>query len=206
MNTGLNSIGNVIIRLLGRFAAEKKKAVLALCLITMMIFMWVRVLNHKTPQSTDALLISQDTSEGQAGPELSISFIELPKVKGRNDLLARDFFTVENWQNFLSGREAQGSANVGQSNAAFDSSEETSKRIAEKLKLEVIDWGKNPQAFINNKLLSTGDKLTVSDGGKLYECEVVKIEKDMVLMKCGEVEIRLKFAQAAEVTDRTIKQ
>jgi hypothetical protein len=206
MRQGFNRITGLFHRLTGRFVIEKKKAVLALCLITLMIFMWVRVLRNQTPQIADTLLTPQSVTGDNAVQASNVSFVELPKIKGRNDRLTRDFFTVENWQNFLSGEEAQGAANVSRSNASFDSREETSRRIAEKLRLEVIDWGENPQAFINNKLLSAGNKLTVSDGGKLYECEVVKIGKDMVLMKCGEVEIRLKLAQTAEVTDRAVKQ
>ena len=42
------------------------------------------------------------------------------------------------------------------------------KLIAEKLKLEVIELGSVPQAFINGKILTEGDKLEVSDGVKKY--------------------------------------
>jgi len=206
MRQCFNNIAGLFHRLIGYFAVEKKKAVLAFCLITLMIFMWVRVFNNnKTPQNADTLLAPQSAVGAGLTQSSNVSFIELPRIKGRNDLLARDLFTVENWQDFLNNRERQDAVNVRDTDIGPGGSNQISRRIAEKLKLEVIDFGKKPQAFINNKLLSTSDKLTIGDGAKLYECEVVKIEKDMVLMKCGEIEIKLKLAQTAEVTDRTIK-
>jgi hypothetical protein len=60
--------------------------------------------------------------------------------------------------------------------------------------------GENPQAFINNKVLSVGDKLLVTDGVSAYECEVVGIEEDTVFVKFGEAEIQLRLAQGAETT------
>jgi len=78
--------------------------------------------------------------------------------------------------------------------------EEIARRVAEKLKLEAIGLGKNPQAFINDKLLAVGDKLLVVDGADTYECEVVGIEEKMVFIRCGEAEITLRLTQAS-VTD-----
>jgi len=201
MRQSFNNIAVAFNRLTGRFAFERKKTVLALSLIILMIFMWVKLLNNKTPQRAGSLPVQQNDIGGNVAQASNVSFAELPKIKGRNDLLARDFFTVGNWQSFLNARQGQNAANLREVNTTADGAKEISSRIAEKLKLEVIDWGKNPQAFINNRLLSMGDKLTVSDGSKLYECEVVKIWKDMVLMKCGHVEIKLKLAQTAEVTN-----
>jgi hypothetical protein len=205
MRQYFNYIAGLFNSLAACFVVEKKKAVLAICLITLMIFMWVRVLKNKTTPDADAQL-SPSTAVADNVPQVAnVTFVELPRIKGRNDRLTRDFFAVENWQNFLSGGERQTAANLRDADTVLGSTGEISRRIAEKLKLEVIDFGEKPQAFINNKLLSVSDKLTVSEGGKLYECEVVKIEKDMVLMKCGQVEIKLKLAQTAEVTDRTVK-
>ena len=76
-----------------------------------------------------------------------------------------------------------------------DGSEEVIRRIAEKLKLEAIGLGKNPQAFINDKLLSAGDKLLVRDKIDVYECEVVEIRENTVLIRCGEAKITLRLTQ-----------
>ncbi len=180
-------------RIMSRLAAEKKKTITALSLIAVMVFMWVKVLGGKTPQSAEATLMAQkanlDTS--RVNSELKISFIELPKVKGRNDVLTRDFFAADGWQVMRGGE-----VNV----VSKDGSEGVVTRIAKKLNLEAIGLGKNPQAFINDKLLSVGDKLLVRDGVNTYECEVIGIEENTVSVRYGEVEIQLKLAQENERT------
>jgi len=152
------------------------------------------VLGKKTPATTEAALkqeeVNPDTSESNS--QLKISFIELPKVAGRNDALTRDFFAADDWQSFMSGGEV--------SVVSKDDDEEIVKRVAEKLKLEAIGLGKNPQAFINDKLLAVGDKLLVRDGADTYECEVVGIEEKTVFIRCGEAEITLKLTQES-ITD-----
>ena len=177
-------------RVFSRLAAEKKKSIVALCLIALMGFMWVRVLLRKTPKSAEAAVGQEEVKSGTS--ELKISFIELPEVAGRNDALTRDFFAADDWQSFMSG----GEVNV----VSRDGDEEIIKRVAEKLKLEAIGLGKNPQAFINDKLLAVGDKLLVVDGADTYECEVVGIEEKTVSIRCGEAEITLKLTQAS-ITD-----
>jgi hypothetical protein len=179
---------------MSQLAAEKKKTVMALCLIAVMVLMWLRVFGRKTPQSAEAALMTQRANLNILGSdsELKISFIELPKVEGRNDVLTGDFFAADGWQNFMSG----GEVNV----VLKDGSQEVVTRVAEKLKLEAIGLGENPQAFINNKLLSVGDKLLVRDGVNTCECEVVGIEESTVFIRCGEAEIKLKLTQASKTT------
>jgi hypothetical protein len=184
-------------RLFSRLAAEKKKTVIAVCLITVMVFMWVRVLGRKGPQSADAAVMAQEVTDGQTKPELKISFIELPKVEGRNDVLTRDFFAVGNWRDFMRGGEGKSGGIEEVSVVSRKGGEETARRVAEKLKLEAIVLGKNPLAIINDKRLSVGDKLFVRDGTNTYECEVAEIEEDMVFIRCGEAEVTLRLTQTS---------
>ncbi|MHC4192708.1 MAG: hypothetical protein ACYS8I_02260 [Planctomycetota bacterium] len=182
-------------RLLSQLAVEKKKAATALCLIALMAFMWIRVLAGKTPQTAHGGLLTQTATFDLPGSDsqLEISFVQLPEVKGRNDVLARDFFAANGWADFLRGRE--GLTGVKEVDIRKGGSEETARRIARSLKLEAIALGGNPQAFINDKILSVGDRFRIGDGIGEYECEVVAIEKDTVFVRCGEVEVRLKFVQ-----------
>lgn len=199
MKQSVKNNGNGANRLVSRLAAEKKKTVTALCLIALMVFMWARVLGKKTPAVAAAL----GPEDVVAGPdsELNISFIELPKVAGRNDVLTRDFFAAGGWKDFIRDGEGSNVAGTEVSVVSKDGDEEIIRKVAEKLKLEAIGLDGNPQAFINNKLLSVGDKLLVRDGGNTYECEVMAIEENVVLIKCGDAEITLKVTKSVEVAD-----
>jgi hypothetical protein len=163
-----------------------------------MVFMWVKVFVGKTPQSAEGALMAQgaNLSVPVADSQLKISLIELPKVNGRNDVLTRDFFAVNDWADFV--RDGEGLTGVGEVGVLKDGNEELAKRLAKKLRLEAIGLGENPQAFINDKLLSVGDKFLVGDGVNAYECEVAGIEENTVSVRCGEVEIQLKLGQENE--------
>ena len=196
MRQNARNSGNIANRLFNQLAVQKKKTVLALCLITLMAFMWIRVLTSKAPQAAKAgLLAGQMNVETQSEPELKISFIELPQAAGRNDVITRDFFASDGWQDFVDG---QGRKSAGVEEVDIISKQgdqEVIRRIAEKLNLEAIVLSENPQAFINDKLLSVGDKLLIGDGVDKYECEVVEIKENAVVMRCRESRITLKLTQ-----------
>lgn len=193
--------GNGANRLVSRLAAEKKKTVTAVCLVAIMVVMWARMLSKESPTAATAALRQQDVKQMASDKELSITFIELPKVTGRNDVLIRDFFVVDDWQKFMKSGEGENKTRVEDVSVVSKRNKEAMIRVAEKLKIEAIVLDGNPQVFINNKLLSVGDKLLVKDGGNTYECEVVCIEENMVLIKCGEAEITKKITKAVEVMD-----
>ncbi|MHC4259257.1 MAG: hypothetical protein ACYSTF_02415 [Planctomycetota bacterium] len=201
MKENEKNIGVGASRLFSRLAAEKKKTATAFCLIALMAFMWIKVLVGKTPQTAEGRLLTQNPAFNLTGPDLQlkISFVELPQVKGRNDVLTRDFFAVNNWMDFIRGREGLTSAR--EVDIPQGGSEEIAMRIAGNLRLEGIGLGKNPRALINDKILSVADKFRIRDGINEYECEVVAIEQDAVLVKCGEVEVKLRFAQKNEKTN-----
>ena len=182
-----------------RLAAEKKKGIFVLCLIAVMGFMWVRVLLRKTPPSAEASARRQETRPNTAGSnsQLKISFVELPKVAGRNDVLTKDFFAANNWQGFIDGKGENSGGNQEVSVVSKNGDEEKVRRFAEILKLEAIGLGKNPRVLINDKLLSVGDKLLVADGADTYEFEVVGIEEKKVSIRCSEAEITLRLTQAS---------
>jgi len=198
MKQNVRNSGNGTNKLLGRLGAEKKKAVIASCLIAVMALMWTRVLGRKTPKNAEAVLMGQEAKlTGESNSEPKMSFIELPKVKGRNDVLTRDFFASNGWQNFVGDKIGTEEVSV----VSKDGSEEVARRVAGKMKLEAIGLGENHQAFINNKVLSVGDKLLITEGVDTYECEVAGIKENTVLIRCGEAEIQLKLTHPTEKTD-----
>lgn len=184
-------------RYFSHLATEKKKAALALCLIALMAFMWIKVLTKTSPKAADAGLIKElmNNMETQSEPELKISFIELPRVAGRNDVIARDFFASNGWQNFVGGRRPKSVAVEEIDIVSKDDDQEVIRKVAENLKLEAIVSSENPLAFINDEVLRAGDKLFVSDGIDRYECEVVEIKENTVVMRCRESKITLKLTQ-----------
>ena len=197
MKRELGNSGDKINRLVGQLVAEKKKTVCALCLIGLMVFMWVRVLGKTGPQGAQAALIVREPAGSQSNSELKISFIELPKIKARNDVLTRDFFAANGWRDLLG--DGGKLTNVGEvGGGAGDIGREVDRRVVEKLELEAIMSGESPQAFINDVLLSVGDKLPVRDGDNKYECEVIGIEADRVFIRCGQTEVQLKLAETKE--------
>ncbi len=200
MRRNLKNNAQLAGRLAGRFAAEKKKMVIALGLITLMVFMWVRVLGEKGPRGAEASFMGQMANTGKPVSQLKISFIELPDIKGRHDFLTRDFSVVESWRDFIDGPSESSTRDEEVNVVTKKGLEEVAKLVAENLKLEVIEFGSVPQAFISGKILTKGDKLEVSDGVKKYQCEVLKIEKNAVYLRCGSTEVELKLVQSTEET------
>jgi hypothetical protein len=201
MRLNIHNNGNGANRLLGRLVAQKKKAVIASCLIGVMAFMWVKVLFKKTPQAAQATVSAkQAESNSQVNSQLKVSFIELPKVAGRNDVINRDFFDVGNWQEFVRDGEGGKMAIEEVNIPGEDGDKGIIRTLTEKLKLEAIELGKSARAFISGKLVTVGDKLFVSDVAKMYECEVVGIEGNAVEIRCGKAQVTLKLAQAVKVS------
>jgi hypothetical protein len=184
-------------KILSHLAAEKKKATLAVCLILLMAFMWVRVF-FKKPQSAEGKMISDQTkNEQSSNPTLKISFIELPEVVGRNDIISRNFFASNGWQNF-NGRGGNIVSIEEVKVVQGDVTEKVIKKVVQKLRLEAIWIGDSPKAYINDKVHSVGDTLLVNDGADQYEFEVVAIEDNTVLIRCGKAEVKLKLKKVTE--------
>lgn len=186
--------------LFGQLAAEKKKAVTASCLVAVMAFMWFRVLTNESPETAEGALVTDELNiGGTLGQELKISFVELPQVAGRNDVIARDFFVSNGWWQFDGGK-GRNLAVIEEVNiVSKDGNEEVIRKVAKKLKLEAIVLSTNPRAYINNKVMSVGDRVLIVEGVDTYECEIVAIEENTVVMKCREAEITLRIKQVSTI-------
>jgi hypothetical protein len=186
------NISSRINRLCNQIAAEKKKTILALGLIALMALMWVRLFTGKKPSAAEATVTVQKAdSIKQTKSQPKISFIELPQIPGRNDVIIRDFFDSNDWRGFIT--EAKFSIDGQKIDAMQRSINLRSRLIQAGLKLEAIELGENPRAFISDKLLSIGEKLILKDETDTYECEVAQIKENKVLIRCGELEVELKL-------------
>jgi len=108
-------------------------------------------------------------------------------------VIARDFFASNGWRDFVGGK-GRNLASVEEVNIiSRDVSEEVIRKVAEKLKLGAVMLSNTPLAFINDKVRKIGDEVLINDGVDKYECEVVEIRENTVVMKCREAEIKLKL-------------
>ena len=189
--------------LIGQLTADKKKTVVASCLIAVMSIMWVRVLTKQAPETAEAaLVIEQLNAEGTSDQKLNVSFIELPKVAGRNDVITRDFFASKGWRHFEGGKERNLAVIEEVNFVSKNGNEEVIRKVAEKLKLEaILVLSNNPRAFINDKVISVGDKVLIRDGVDIYECEVIEIkeQENKVVIKCREAEVTLRLTQVSMI-------
>jgi len=187
-------------RLLGQLAVEKKKVGIAVCLITVMAVMWVKVLTKKGPQSVQAAPMIEETDvERQVKDAMKITYVDLPQVSGRDDLISRDFFASAGWQDFKSDEQGDSGVEIEEVGVEpTDDSEEVVAIVAQHLSLQAIVMGRKPQAFINEKLVSMGEELVVTDGAQMYECEVVEIRENSVLIRCREAEVVLKLVETVD--------
>ena len=202
MKRNFQNINNGTNRLVNQLASEKKKTVLAVCLIALMAFMWIKVFIKKSPVTADAMVLAEQLdSEKENSPGVKVSFVELPKVKGRNDMIVRDFFSSNGWENFIDGKENNLIGTQEVEIISESEKKEILKKVAEKLKLEATVMGKNALACINNKVLSVGDKVLIEIGADRYECEVVKIEENAVSIRCGEGQIILKLSPVTKTVN-----
>jgi hypothetical protein len=199
MNQNGNS-GNGVSGLLGKMAAEKKKTGIALCLIAIMMVMWVKVLTKKGPESSQASPAVQAADvDKDLDDAVNITHVDLPQAPGRDDLISRDFFASAGWQDFGSDYQEGDMVDVKDVGAEkTDDTKEVAAIVTQYMKLEAIIMGQRPQAFINDKLMSVGERLVVTDAAGMYECEVVEIRENSVLIRCRDAEIVLKLVQTVE--------
>jgi len=178
--------------LISHLAAEKKKTVMAVCLVLLMAFMWVRVFFRKETTEEANATTEQNSLQGESKSALKISYIELPKVAGRNDVITRDIFSSNGWRSF--SEKGKNIVSIEEVNVVpGDGSEEVIRKVVENIKVEAIVVGDNAKAFINDKVHSIGDKLLIKDGVSEYECEVVAIEENAVVIGCSGAEVKLKL-------------
>lgn len=183
--------------------AQKKKAIAASCLVIVMAIMWIRVLTNNGPETAEAVLTTDILNvEDTTAEKLNVSYIKLPQVEGRNDVITRDFFVSNDWRHFKSDKKRNLAVIEEVNVVSKNGNEEVIRKVAEKLKLEaIVVLSNKPRAFINNKVISIGDSLLIRDGADTYECEVIEIreKENIVVIKCREAEVTLKLTQTLMV-------
>ena len=178
----------VISDIFGRLASEKKKTITVLCLFLVMVFMWTRAFIGNNPTGAQAVSSSAKATDKQQSPQQDVEFVDLPYIKGRNDVVSKDFFNA-----------GEQEMDVQNNRGLSDNTSAHINWILRNLKLEAIGLGRNPQAFINGRVFSVGDELVLKNGNESYNCEVIAIEEKRVLIRLEEEELELKFTGDKEI-------
>ena len=185
--------------MLKRLGAEKKKIAIAVMLIGVMGFMWMRILIKKQDSPVGgASLAIQTAAAEEIQPKVKITYVELPQVKGRNDILSRDIFAGGRWEGL--GAESNGARQItkkvkGSNEQLNDSVTEMSGK---ELRLEAIFSGKNPQALVSGVLVSPGGRLAVKHEGEKYEFKAVAIHENEVVLECKGVQVKLSMTRPSD--------
>ena len=171
------------------------KGVFIICLVIVMAIMWVRVLTGQKPSGAEAASLKKTNKK--SSKKLKISYVKLPVIPGRNDVIKRDFFDVKNFENFAADA---GTGNVSvitePSVSGADTDREVAKQIMGRLSLEAIILGENPHVFINGRIYSAGDKIVIKDRAGVYELEVSDIAEKQVFLKYHRARITLKLSDS----------
>jgi|GEM_PF-2988967 len=185
-------------RLTSYVAVERKKVIVAACLVTIMAIMWVRLLTGKgqpaaaSAASAGAALRQLD----EKALQVSVVYKEPPFIEGRNDALTGDCFSPGDWRAFLS-KDSVGPqelvADYGQQSADQNVRNQMIRKIAEGLKLQIMEMGAEPQAFISDTLVKEGGKLTIAVGEASVEFQVLRITRSMVQLQCEGMQFEIKL-------------
>lgn len=191
---------NNVSGLISRSTFKRPKVVMAAVLISIMAFMWIKVLaNHRAEKNEAAAAVArtaaQQAAVQQQEQQLKISLHPLPVVPGRNDVLTHDIFTADRWNAF----PADSRAGTGTSPQEIDRNDaDYINKIAESITLEAVITGPNPEAFIEGRLVSVGHKLAVRYNDRIYEFAVTEIHEMKVVLKWNDFTVDVKMSQLNE--------
>jgi hypothetical protein len=178
----LNNVKNVA----ARASAEKGKLLVAIVLIAVMAFMWIKVFSGKstvTKAAASAVAAQQDAAQR------TISYVPLPIAAGRNDTLKRNVFDRDGFGGKNSGAgDVAGGGGMGRHKANI-------AKIAKTIKLNAIITGEKPAAFIDSQIATVGSVLNLRCDGQLYEFVVTKITENTALLSWKDFSITVRMVQ-----------
>jgi len=179
---------------------SKSKLIVAAVLVAIMAFMWLRLLFFNKPSGASAAAVpaavktQQPVDEKEAVPELT--YIQLPVVPGRHDVLTADVFRPRNGRFFTTPDTASGDDNPVDRDG-FPTAEDIPK-IEALITLDGIIAGGDRtgrEAFINGRLVSVGSTVTVEYNKRTVELTVTEIHRNKVVLRVGEFMVNVLIFQ-----------
>jgi len=191
---------NTVSGLISRSPFKRPKVITAAVLISIMAFMWVKVLVSQRNDKNEARAATARTAAQQAAvqqqeQQVKITLHTLPVVPGRNDVLTYDIFTADRWKAFPSKSRAGSGISpreVDRNDAGYID------KIAETITLEAVISGTNPEAFVGGKLVSVGHNLPVRYNEQIYEFTVTEIHETKVVLKWNDFTVDVEMSQLNE--------
>ncbi|MCD6392758.1 MAG: hypothetical protein J7M40_04540 [Planctomycetes bacterium] len=187
--------------LLQGLPVSKSKLIIAVVLITVMAFMWLRLLVfNKTPDT-----VAGGTLGGPVGAQVGstatkpvpeLTYRELPFVPGRHDVLANDIFRSGTWLVFGAVDDTQNTVGPDVDEHALTASD--IRNITGLITLDgiIAEQGtRTPEAFVNGKLVSVGSKVAVEYNKRSVELTVTEIHRNKVVLRVGEQEVNVMIVQ-----------
>ncbi len=189
--------------LLHGLPVSKSKLIIAAVLITIMAFMWLRLLVfNKSPDTaaggTPPGSVDTQTRNNTTKPAPELAYIELPFVPGRHDLLANNIFRAGTWQAFKTVDDTQNTGSGGPDGKSSALTAADIRKITASITLDGIiaeQGSRMPEAFINGKLVSVGSKVAVEFNKRSFELTVTEIHRNKVVLRVGEQEVNVMMLQ-----------
>ena len=184
--------------LLHRLPVSKGKLIIAAALVSIMAFMWLRLLLfNKSPDTVAgaAATVNTQDKESTAKPSPQLTYVELPFVRGRHDVLGNDIFRPGNWQAFKTVDNGSGESDRDTDTLTAGDI----RRIDSLVTLDAIiaeGGGQVREAFINGKLVSVGSKVAVEYDKRSVELTVTEIHRNKVMLRVGEFMLSVMMVQA----------
>lgn len=185
------------------------KTMAAAVLMSAMVILWGRVLlrGKGGPESASAqemLAVPQNTVPSTPEASVRIETVALPCLPGRHDTLAADLFSTDRWTAYAFRKDAA----VRTTPETADERPEEKRALADldalskELKLEAVIQnaeGSGMQAYIEDKVLTVGQVLTVRHSSKAYELTVTEITPQQVMLRWNTYSISLKITESHEL-------
>ncbi len=187
------------------------KTIAAIALVSLMLMLWGRVLltGKNGPKAAKAQQAQEDPLamlQSQTATKAAVVPVELTIVSGRNDRLANNMFSAENWKAFeFHEKEEETVAPVVQVTPQEDPQEKIRKahqanldKIRKTLTLQAVIHGadeKPLKAFINEKILAVGTVLTVQEGPETYELMLTELSEKEALFTWNEFSMVLRITE-----------
>ena len=187
--------------LMDHLTRDTRKTVLAVGLLALMAFMWVRVLIGRKPVAAGAAPPSEQNAAGVEETSVTFRPVDLPQIPGRTDTIHTDFFVIHDRAPFQTEVSRDAGTATEVQNRSQDRTEEVIRRIAQKLRVEAVLRTDDPQVYIRDRFLDVGQTLVVKEGAESFEFEVREIQADAeaVIVECRGLRLTLKLAQSLEV-------